>query len=194
MIAFVSGRFITKLPSQVIVDVNGVGYELQISLNTYSAIANNESGKLFTYLHITENAHTLYGFFDSGEKDLFLQLISVSGVGASTARVMLSGLKPDEIIKAIIQNNTKQLESIKGIGRKTAERIVLELKDKLGRQQTDKPGTSYSINTPEADALNALIALGIQKNNAEAALKKVISPENNKLTLENIIKLALKNL
>ena len=194
MIAFVSGRFITKLPSQVIVDVNGVGYELQISLNTYSAIANNESGKLFTYLHITENAHTLYGFFDSGEKDLFLQLISISGVGASTARVMLSGLKPDEIIKAIIQNNTKQLESIKGIGKKTAERIVLELKDKLGRQQTDKQGTSYLINTPEADALNALIALGIQKNNAEAALKKVISPENNKLTLENIIKLALKNL
>jgi Holliday junction DNA helicase RuvA len=194
MIAFVSGRFITKLPSQVIVDVNGVGYELQISLNTYSAITNSESGKLFTYLHITENAHTLYGFFDSGEKDLFLQLISVSGVGASTARVMLSGLKPDEIIKAIIQNNTKQLESIKGIGRKTAERIVLELKDKLGRQQTDKPGTSYLMNTPEADALNALIALGIQKNNAEAALKKVISPENNKLTLENIIKLALKNL
>src|SRR5690242_6790462 len=93
MIAFVSGRFVTKLPSQVIVDVNGVGYELQISLNTYSAITNSESGKLFTYLHITENAHTLYGFFDSGEKDLFLQLISVSGVGASTARVTLSGLK-----------------------------------------------------------------------------------------------------
>jgi Holliday junction DNA helicase RuvA len=103
-------------------------------------------------------------------------------------------LKPDEIIKAIIQNNTKQLEGIKGIGRKTAERIVLELKDKLGRQQTDKPGTSYLMNTPEADALNALIALGIQKNNAEAALKKVFSLENNKLTLENIIKLALKNL
>ncbi len=194
MIAFVSGRFIIKLPSQVIVDVNGVGYELQISLNTYSAINNNESGKLYTYLHITENAHTLYGFFDMAEKDIFLQLISVSGVGASTARVMLSGLKPDEVIKAIIQNNTKQLESVKGIGKKTAERIVLELKDKLGRQQTDKSNTSYVINTPEADALNALIALGIQRNNAEAALKKVISPENNKLTLENIIKLALKNL
>jgi Holliday junction DNA helicase RuvA len=194
MIAFVSGKFVTRLPSQVVVDVNGVGYELQISLNTYSAIANSESGKLYTYLHITENAHTLYGFFDAAEKDLFLQLISVSGVGASTARVMLSGLKPQEIIKAIIQNDTRLLESIKGIGRKTAERIVLELKDKLGKQQTDKSGASYLINTPETDALNALIALGIQKNNAEAAIKKVISPENNKLTLENIIKLALKNL
>jgi len=194
MIAFVSGKFVTKLPSQVIVDVNGVGYELQISLNTYSAITNSESGKLYTYLHITENAHTLYGFFDAAERELFLQLISVSGVGASTARVMLSGLKPNEIIKAIVQNDTKLLESIKGIGRKTAERIVLELKDKLGRQQTDKSTASYLLNTPEADALNALIALGIQKNNAEAALKKVISPENNKLTLEDIIKLALKNL
>ena len=115
-------------------------------------------------------------------------------MGASTARVMLSGLKPGEIINAVIHNNTKQLEGIKGIGRKTAERIVLELKDKLGKFQTDRPETSYEINTIETDALNALIALGIQKNNAEAALKKVISPANNKLTLENIIKLALKNL
>src|SRR5215471_16186657 len=123
MIAFVSGRFVVKLPSQVVIDVNGVGYELQISLNTYSSISAHESGKLYTYLHITENAHTLYGFFDQTEKELFLQLISVSGVGAATARMMLSGLKPDEIRKAVLQNNTKQLESVKGIGRKTAERI-----------------------------------------------------------------------
>lgn len=194
MIAFVSGRFVSKLPSQVVVDVNGIGYELQISLNTYSSISNSENGKLHTYLHITENAHTLYGFFDVAEKNLFLQLISVSGVGAATARVMLSGLKPAEIAGAIIRNDTRQLESIKGIGRKTAERIVLELKDKMGKLQADKTGTSYVLNTVETDALNALIALGIQKINAEAALKKVISPENNKLTLENIIKLALKNL
>lgn len=194
MIAFVSGKFITRLPSLVVVDVNGVGYELQISLNTYSAIVNSEHGKLLTYLHITENAQTLYGFFDAAEKELFLQLISVSGVGASTARVMLSGMKPDEIISAIIQNNTKQLESIKGIGKKTAERIVLELKDKMGRLQTGKHETSYSINTMESDAINALIALGIQKNNAEAAIKKVFSPQSNNLTLESIIKLALKNL
>ena len=143
MIAFVSGKFVTKLPSQVIVDVNGVGYELQISLNTYSHISNSESGKLHTYLHITENAQTLFGFFDLAEKELFLSLISVSGVGASTARMMLSGSKPAEIISAIIQNNTKQLESIKGIGKKTAERIVLELKDKLGRLQTEKTETAF---------------------------------------------------
>ena len=193
MIAFVRGNFVMKLPSQVIVDVNGVGYELQISLNTYSAISNKENGRLFTYLHITENAHILYGFHDLEEKELFLQLISVSGVGASTARMMLSGLKPDEIIRAIVNNNTRHLESIKGIGRKTAERITLELKDKLNRLQTNQPESAYSLNTVESDALNALIALGIQKNIAETAIKKVISSGNNS-SIENIIKLALKNL
>ena len=193
MIAFVNGNFVTKLPSQVIVDVNGVGYDLQISLNTYSAIANKENGRLFTYLHITENAHTLYGFYDKEEKELFLQLIGVSGVGASTARMMLSGLKPEEIIRSIVNNNTRQLESIKGIGKKTAERIVLELKDKLGRLQTNTPQSAYSLNTVESDALNALIALGIQKNIAETAIKKVLSSGDNS-SVENIIKLALKNL
>ncbi|HEY2726116.1 MAG TPA: Holliday junction branch migration protein RuvA [Parafilimonas sp.] len=193
MIAFVSGKFVTRLPSQVVVDVNGVGYDLQISLNTYSAISSKESGKLFTYLHITENAQTLYGFFDMEEKELFLQLISVSGVGASTARMMLSGLKPDEIIKSIVNNNTKQLEGIKGIGRKTAERIVLELKDKMNRLQTNQSQSAYSLNTVESDALNALIALGIQRNIAETAIKKVLSSGNNS-SVENIIKLALKNL
>ncbi|MEO8710777.1 MAG: Holliday junction branch migration protein RuvA [Parafilimonas sp.] len=193
MIAFVNGKFVTRLPSQVIVDVNGVGYDLQISLNTYSAISNKEGGKLFTYLHITENAQTLYGFYDLEEKELFLQLISISGVGASTARMMLSGLKPEEIIKCIVNNNTRQLESIKGIGKKTAERIVLELKDKLSRQQTSQPDTAYPLNTVESDALNALIALGIQKNIAESAIKKVLSSGNNS-SVENIIKLALKNL
>ena len=194
MIAFVNGNFVTKLPSQVIVDVNGVGYDLQISLNTYSAISNKESGKLLTYLHITENGHTLYGFYDQEEKELFMQLISVSGVGASTARMMLSGLKPDEIIRSIVNNNTKQLEGIKGIGKKTAERIVLELKDKFTRLQTNQPNSAYSIiNTVESDALNALIALGIQKNIAENAIKKVFSSHNNS-SVENIIKLALKNL
>lgn len=193
MIAFVSGNFVTKLPSQVIVDVNGVGYDLQISLNTYSAIANKNSGKLLTYLHITENGHVLYGFHDQEEKDLFLQLISVSGVGASTARMMLSGLKPEEIIRSIANNNTKQLESVKGIGKKTAERIVLELKDKLNRLQTIQPNSAYSLNTVESDALNALIALGIQKNIAEATIKKIISSHNSS-SVENIIKLALKNL
>ncbi|MDO9157430.1 MAG: Holliday junction branch migration protein RuvA, partial [Sediminibacterium sp.] len=108
MIAFVRGQFAVKTPARVVVDVNGVGYDLQISLNTFSAISNKDNGQLFTYLHITENSHTLFGFAELSEKDLFLQLISVSGVGASTARMMLSGMKPEEITRAIVQGNTKQ--------------------------------------------------------------------------------------
>ena len=124
MIAFVRGDFAIKTPAQVVVDVNGVGYDLHISLNTYSAISNKDKGQLYTYLHITENGQTLYGFAELKEKELFLQLISVSGVGAATARMMLSGMKPEEIVRAIIQGNAKQLESIKGIGRKTGERLI----------------------------------------------------------------------
>src|SRR3982751_1616854 len=174
MIAFVRGNFVVKSPAQVIVDVNGVGYELQISLNTYTAIANSTSGQLATYLHITENGQTLFGFHDTREKELFTQLISVSGVGAATARMMLSGMKPDEIIKAIVQSNARLLESIKGIGRKTAERLCLELKDKLSKNLNDAILTSSVANKVEIDALNALISLGIPKPNAEKALKNVV--------------------
>src|SRR5205085_11873567 len=133
-----------------------------------------ESGQLFTYLHLFENGQTLYGFFDPSEKELFTQLISVSGVGAATARMMLSGMKPDEIIKAIVQSNARLLESIKGIGRKTAERLVLELKDKLSKNLNETILTSSVSNKVEIDALNALISLGIPKPNAEKALKSVI--------------------
>lgn len=193
MIAFVRGNFVRKTPAQVIVDVNGVGYELQISLHTYSAISNSDSGQLLTYLHITENGQTLFGFFEQGEKDLFLQLISVSGVGASTARMMLSGMRPEEIVKAIMYGNAKLLESIKGIGRKTAERLILELKEKVGKANT---GTIFHVTGASApielDAVNALVALGIGKPAAEAALKKVTKADN--ITLEELIKTALKNL
>jgi len=195
MIAFVKGHFAIKTPARVVVDVNGVGYELNISLNTYSAISQKDSGQLFTYLHITENAHSLFGFADLAEKDLFLQLISVSGVGASTARMMLSGMKPEEIARAIVQGNTKQLESIKGIGRKSAERLIVELRDKLGKQSLEEnqlPG--FTASQTDTDAVNALISLGIGRAMAEQAVKKVMkaAPEND--SLEDIIKQALKNL
>ncbi len=195
MIAFVRGNFVRKSPAQVIVDVNGIGYELQISLNTYTAISEKESGQLHTYLHITENAQTLFGFFDLGERELFLQLISVSGVGASTARVMLSGMKPNEIVRAIINGNAKLLESIKGIGKKTAERLIVELRDKFGKQAMEILPSSQSFhNTKEMDALNALVSLGIARPMAEAALKKVSQSDKDTAPLENIIKIALKNL
>jgi len=195
MIAFVRGKFFRKSPAQVIVDVNGVGYELQISLNTYSSISNKEEGQLLTYLHITENGQTLFGFFGQEEKELFLQLISVSGVGASAARMMLSGLRPDEIIKAILQGNTKQLESVKGIGKKTAERLVLELKDKMGKINSETVvGATMNLPTSEKDAIAALIGLGISKPMAETAVKKVSDSAKEALSLEDIIKQALKNL
>jgi Holliday junction DNA helicase RuvA len=194
VIAFVRGKFAVKNPAQVIVDVNGVGYECQVSLNTYSAISNHDSGQLFTYVHITENNQTLYGFADLSEKELFTQLISVSGVGAATARMMLSGMKPDEIIKAIVQSNARLLESIKGIGRKTAERLCLELKDKLSKNLNDAILTSSPSNKVENDALNALISLGIPKPNAEKALKNVIEANGSSISLEELIKKALKNI
>lgn len=195
MIAFVRGKFAVKTPARVVVDVNGVGYDLQISLNTYAAISNVESGQLHTYLHITENAQTLFGFADIAEKELFLQLISVSGVGASTARMMLSGLKPDEIIRAIVQGNTKQLEGIKGIGKKSAERLIVELRDKLSKQTLDAPlGGGIVISSIDNDAVQALIALGIAKPQAEQAIKKTMSSIPADASLELIIKQALKNL
>lgn len=196
MIAFLRGRFQFKSPAQVIVDVNGVGYELQISLHTYSSIGNLAEGKLFSYLHITENAQTLYGFATESEKELFLQLISVSGVGASTARMMLSGMVPDEIVRAIVQGNVKQLESIKGIGKKTAERLIVELRDKLSKNLAEQHLITPAYNTKEEDALYALVSLGIAKPVAENALKKQkqLLTANSDLSVEDLIKLVLKNL
>ena len=193
MIAFVRGNFIDKTPARVIVDVNGVGYDLQISLNTYSTIANKESGLLYTYLHLFENGQTMYGFADVAEKEMFLQLISVSGVGAATARMMLSGMKPEEISRAIIQGNTKVLESIKGIGKKSAERLIVELKDKFGKQALENPLAGLTVQSVDTDAINALVALGISRLMAENAIKKVIQTNPN-IALEDIIKQALKSL
>jgi Holliday junction DNA helicase RuvA len=194
MIAFVRGHFAVKTPARVVVDVNGVGYELQVSLNTYSAISNKDSGQLFTYLHITENAQTLFGFAELAEKEMFLNLISVSGVGAATARMMLSGMRPEEIARAIVQGNTRQLEGIKGIGKKSAERLIVELKDKLGKQSLDQAVPFSAVQSIDADAVNALVALGIGRVMAEQAIKKTMQSITETTSLEDIIKQALKNL
>ncbi|TDH21238.1 Holliday junction branch migration protein RuvA [Segetibacter sp. 3557_3] len=193
MISFLRGNFLVRNPAQVVVDVNGVGYECQISLNTYSAINGKTTGLLFTYLQITENAQTLYGFAEQAEKDLFIHLISVSGVGAATARMMLSGMKPDETVRAIVQGNARQLESIKGIGRKTAERLVLELRDKLGKISLESTVLPSASNKMETDALNALVSLGIVRPQAEQAIKKALLANPDTTILEDLIKQALKN-
>jgi holliday junction DNA helicase RuvA len=194
MIAFVKGEFVFKSPALVYVDVLGVGYEVHISLHTYSQIQALEKGKLFTYLHIREDAHILFGFFELAEKEMFLHLLSVSGVGATTARMMLSSMKPEELSRAIINGNVKLLESIKGIGKKSAERLVLELRDKLGKQSLNSNISLMAGNTTEHDALNALIALGINRPNAETAVKKVLAAESDTTNIGDIIKKALKTL
>ncbi|MFT3827294.1 MAG: Holliday junction branch migration protein RuvA [Chitinophagaceae bacterium] len=196
MIAFVRGQFVYKTPAIVHVEAGGVGYELLISLNTYSQIQHLEQGILHTHLHIREDAHVLYGFAELAEKELFLQLTSVSGVGAATARMMLSSLKPDELATAIAQEDTRQLERIKGIGKKSAERIVLELKDKMKRF---RPADNNNIpalksNSLEQDALNALIALGIARNVAETSIQRVLKTEPALTAVEEVIKKALKTL
>jgi Holliday junction DNA helicase RuvA len=192
MIAFLRGDFVYKTPALVHIEAGGVGYELQISLNTYSRIESLDKGILLTYLHIREDAHILYGFFEKAEKELFIQLISVSGVGTSTARMMLSTMKPEEITRAILQGNTRQLESIKGIGKKSAERIILELRDKIGKKTEETNISSRASNTLEQDALNALITLGIARPAAEQAIRKTMNEVSGTDKVEDIIKKALK--
>lgn len=193
MIAYLKGQFTLFNPTCVYVDVHGVGYEVYISLNTYEAIQNQKEGQLFTYLHIREDAHILYGFATPSEKQMFLQLLGVNGVGASTARMMLSSLKPEEITRAISQGNARQLESVKGIGKKTAERIVLELRDKIIKQGTDINISSPSGNRTEVDALEALLALGIARPAAEQAIRKALQQQPGTDQVQDLIKSALKN-
>jgi len=194
MIAYLKGQFSMITPTYVHLDVQGVGYEVFISLNTYAAIQGKAHGQLFTYLHIREDAHILYGFSEPAEKEMFLYLLGVNGVGAATARMMLSSMKPEEISRAIVQGNTRQLEGVKGIGKKTAERIILELKDKLSRQSLEANNSLNLGNTAEQDALNALLALGIARPAAEQALRKVLNGNQASEKVEDIIKSALKNL
>lgn len=192
MIASLTGSFVLKTPSYVHIDVHGVGYEVQISLNTYSRIQDLKEGTLLTHLQIKEDGHTLFGFAELAEKELFVQLINVNGVGASTARMMLSSMQPSELRSAIASGNTGALEKIKGIGRKSAERLILELREKMVKAGVESTAPGFARNSLENDALNALMALGIQKNSAEAALKKTRSnsPEDN--VLESIIKKSLQ--
>jgi holliday junction DNA helicase RuvA len=193
MIAYLKGDFVHKSPALVQVEVNGIGYDVQISLHTYSSIQNLEKGLLHTCLLIREDAHILYGFFDLPEKEMFQYLISVSGVGASTARVMLSYLKPEELAKAIVQGDSRTLEGIKGIGKKTAERLVLELRDKLAKQPLESNISALKNNTLQQDALNALSALGINRQAAGLAIEKTLAGNPN-LSVEELIKKALRTL
>ena len=194
MYAYINGKLVYKCPTYVVIDAGGVGYHINISLNTYSSLPDNESCKLFTWLHVKEDAHTLYGFHDEGERRLFLHLISVAGIGANTARMMLSSITPTEIQAAIVKGDVPLIQRIKGIGPKSAQRIVLELQDKLRK---DGPDTLISVpvnHTAKDEALSALVMLGFAKNVAEKALDQAIRSSNENLTVEQLIKIALKSL
>ncbi len=193
MIVFLNGVYTAKNPAYVWMEVNGIGYEVNISLHTYSKIQHQEKGRLLTYLHIKEDGHSLYGFFDEEERNLFLQLISVSGVGTSTARMMLSSMRPEEISHAIRTENEFILGKIKGIGPKSAKRLILELKDKLMKVKGEHNLETPQHNNFENDALNALVSLGIARNAAFMAIQKTIKQEPTS-SLEDLIKLALKNI
>lgn len=195
MIAFLRGKLVHKEPTFVIIEVNGVGYQVSISLNTFSEIKDKEEIRLSTYLQVREDAHILYGFSNEAEKVMFQNLISVNGVGPSTAMVVLSYLPPAELKAAIVREDAATLQAVKGIGGKTALRLILELKDKLRKETTEEsPGIPGGIrNTIRHEALSALITLGIAKASAEKSVDTVLKKSGNTISLEELVKQALKN-
>lgn len=193
MFAFLRGRFLEISPTRVIVDVSGVGYEVHISLHTYGGIQGKSEGMLYTHLVIREDAHLLYGFSETAEKEMFVNLIGVSGIGAATARMMLSYMPPADLARCIVQGDVRSLEKVKGIGKKTAERLVLELKDKLGKGGVETNISPLIHNTLHQDALEALTALGIPRNTASHAIEKVRQAEPD-ISVEALIKKALRGI
>ncbi len=196
MIGFLEGTLVGASPSKTYLNVNGVGYELHISLYTYEAVKDLEFVRLYTHLQIREDARVLFGFAQEAEKEVFLQLVSVSGVGAATARVIISSLSHTDIAKIVANGDSKSFEKVKGIGAKTAQRIILELRGKLTMPlpENDKISTPLH-NTIKEDSLIALVNLGISKQVAENAIAKIEQEQNiDALKVEQLIKLALKNL
>ncbi|MCX6280310.1 MAG: Holliday junction branch migration protein RuvA [Bacteroidetes bacterium] len=192
MYDFIHGKLVEKNPAYAVVDVNGVGYYLNISLHTYSQLFENEKCHLFTHLVVREDDVLLYGFADRSERELFRQLISVSGVGVNTARIILSSLSPGDIVHAIAFGDDVSLQRIKGIGAKTAQRIIIDLKNKVSRELIPHEKTGILHNTKKDEALSGLIILGFPKMPAEKALNKIIESEGAGLTVEQLIKHALK--
>ena len=195
MITYIKGKLTLKEATHVVLETGGIGYHINISLNTFTSIKDEENCNLHTYLHIKEDAHTLYGFYSLAEKELFLKLISISGIGPSTGLMMLSSLSPGEIVDAILGDDVRTIQGVKGIGGKTAQRVILELKDKLIKQpiqdiEIDLSGSTN--NNLRTEALTALVTLGIAKNAAQKSIDSVLKKSENTLTLEELIKLSLR--
>ncbi|CCY38611.1 holliday junction ATP-dependent DNA helicase RuvA [Tannerella sp. CAG:118] len=191
MIEYISGQIVDLMPTSVILECNGIGYFLNISLTTYSALSSKNSSKLYVYEAIREDAYIFYGFLDRRERELFLLLISVSGVGPNTARMILSSLTPPELEQVIASGNVNMLKGVKGIGAKTAQRIIVDLKDKIKRG-----GDTLNISTPsnsevQEEALAALVMLGFSQIQSQKAIQKLLK-ESPLMTVEEVIKAALK--
>ena len=193
MITHIQGRLVEKNPTDVVIDCNGVGYFINISLHTFSELPTSENVKLFTHLLIRDDAHTLYGFSGVAEREIFRLLISVSGVGASTARTMLSSLAPEQVLDAIAQNDIATIQSVKGIGAKTAQRVVLDLKDKILKVYGLSSISTGTSNTNKNEALSALETLGFVRKQSEKVVDAIVK-DNPQASVEMIIKQALKNL
>ena len=194
MISFIKGKKLEIDPTKIIIDVNGIGYELKISLRTYSEIKEHSVVNLFTHLQVKEDSHTLFGFYDKSERKTFLSLLSISGVGPSTAIMILSSLSSSELNSAIISSDVLTIKSVKGIGLKTAERIILELKDKILKNLNQKNPNNFLVerdSTIKNEALSALSSLGISKNVVNNHIDRVLD-NNNNISLEDLIREVLK--
>ena len=193
MITHIQGKLVEKTPTEVVIDCNGVGYFINISLHTFSLLPDSENLKLYTHLQIKEDSHSLFGFVEKQERELFRLLVSVSGIGASIARTMLSSLSPSHIIQAIASNDVATVQSIKGIGAKTAQRVILDLKDKVLKIYSLDEVSTSNYNTNKEEALSALEVLGYNRKSTEKVIDKIIN-ENPNASVELIIKQAFKNL
>ena len=193
MIAHLQGKLSEKTPTEVVIDCNGVGYQVNISLHTYSLLPNTENIKLYIYLQIKEDAHTLFGFAEKSEREIFKMLLSVSGIGANIARTMLSSIEPKQIIRAIGSGDVGTIQSIKGIGVKTAQLVILNLKEKVLKLYDFDEFSMIQNNTNKDEALSALEVLGFVRRISEKIVEKIVR-ENPAATTEFIIKQALKNL
>ncbi len=193
MYEYIKGHIIESSPAHCIVENNGMGYFINISLNTYTKLQNQKEIQLYLFEQIREDAHNLYGFYETSERNIFVHLISVSGIGANTARMMLSSMSPAEIHEAIITGNVNLLKGIKGIGAKTAQRVIVDLTDKLGKEPVDQKIFAAANNTIKEEALSALVMLGFVKNGAQKAVDKILSAEPDS-KVEDVIKKSLKML
>ena len=196
MITYIKGVIAYKSPTYIVVETGGIGYHVNISLHTYSKIEKLETVQIITHLHIKEDSHTLYGFADEVERKLFLQLISVSGIGTATAQILLSSMNPEEVRMAILQEDVSAFNKVKGIGPKTAKRVILDLKDKMLKDSGEMPLTiaPSADNTLRQEALSALVSLQINRIQAQKVLNKILREKPELTSVEELIKLAFREL